>query len=122
VTGFGLAGHGLEMARATEVELIVEGAALPTLDRPALEEYHAAGCVPGGTRRNFASYGQDLMLDGAFDFVRDLVCDPQTSGGLLLSVAPESAGEVEELLQEEGLPWSPIGEVVAGEPGKLRVR
>ena len=122
VTGFGLAGHGLEMARATGVELIVEGADLPTLDRPALEGYHAAGCIPGGTRRNFASYGQDLMLDGASDFVRDLVCDPQTSGGLLLSVAPESAGEVEEVLQAEGLPSSSIGEVVAGEPGKLRVR
>ena len=62
------------------------------------------------------------MLDGASDFVRDLVCDPQTSGGLLLSVAPESAGEVEEVLQAEGLPSSSIGEVVAGEPGKLRVR
>jgi selenide,water dikinase len=110
------------MARATGVELIVDEAALPTLDRPALEEYHATGCIPGGTRRNFSSYGQDLMLDGASDFVRDLVCDPQTSGGLLLSVAPDSVGEVEEVLQSERLPLSPIGEVVAGEPGKLRVR
>ncbi len=122
VTGFGLAGHGLEMARATGVELIVDGAALPTLDLPALEEYHATGCIPGGTRRNFASYGQDLTLDGASDFVRDLVCDPQTSGGLMLSVAPDSAAEVEQVLQAEGLPSSPIGEVVAGEPGKLRIR
>jgi len=122
VTGFGLAGHGLEMARATGVELILEGADLPTLDRLALEEYHAAGCIPGGTRRNFASYGQNLVLDGASDFVRDLVCDPQTSGGLLLSVAPDSAGEVEQVLQAEGLHASPIGDVVAGEPGKVRIR
>ena len=122
VTGFGLAGHGLEMARATGVQLIVEGAALPTLNRPALEEYHAAGCIPGGTRRNLASYGQVLMLDGVPDFVRDLVCDPQTSGGLLLSVAPDSAGQVEQVLQAEGLHASPIGEVVAGEPVKLRIR
>ena len=81
VTGFGLAGHGLEMARATGVELLVQGSALPTLDRSALEGYHASGCVPGGTRRNFASYGQDLILDDASEFTRDLVCDPQTSGG-----------------------------------------
>ena len=113
VTGFGLAGHGLEMARATGVELIVDGAALPTLDRPALEEYHAAGCIPGGTRRNFASYGQDLILEEATDFARDLVCDPQTSGGLLVSVAPNAAAEVRAALQAEGLPllrlepWSP---------------
>jgi len=122
VTGFGLAGHGLEMGRATGVELIVEGAALPTLDRAALEGYHTAGCIPGGTRRNFASYGQDLMLDGASDFERDLVCDPQTSGGLLLSVAPGATEEVEQVLQTEGLPSHAIGEVVDGEPGKLRVR
>ena len=122
VTGFGLAGHGLEMARATGVELIVEGAALPTLDRSALEGYHAAGCIPGGTRRNHASYGQDLIVDGASDFVRDLVCDPQTSGGLLLSVAPDSAAAVERTLEEAGLQSMPIGKVVAGEPGKLRVR
>ena len=62
------------------------------------------------------------MLDGVPDFVRDLVCDPQTSGGLLLSVAPDSAGQVEQVLQAEGLQSAPIGEVVAGEPGKLRIR
>ncbi len=122
VTGFGLAGHGLEMARATGVELVVEGAALPTLDRSALEDYHAAGSIPGGTRRNFASYGKDVILDGAPDFVRDLVCDPQTSGGLLLAVSAESAEEVEEVLRTEGLHAQPIGEVVAGEAGRLRLR
>ena len=121
VTGFGLAGHGLEMARATGVELVVDGAQLPTLDRSALEGYHASGCIPGGTRRNFASYGQDLILEGASDFVRDLVCDPQTSGGLLLSASPDSVGDVEAVLIEFGLHAQSIGTVVPGQ-GHLRVR
>ena len=121
VTGFGLAGHGLEMARATGVELVVDGSALPTLDRRALEGYHASGCVPGGTRRNFASYGQDLILEDTAEFVRDLVCDPQTSGGLLVSVAQEAAKDVEAALLADGGKATPIGRVVAGSSGHLRV-
>lgn len=121
VTGFGLAGHGLEMARATGVELVVDGAALPTLERRALEGYHASGCVPGGTRRNFASYGQDLILEDTSEFVRDLVCDPQTSGGLLVSVAQEAAKDVEAALMADGGKATPIGRVVAGSSGHLRV-
>ena len=121
VTGFGLAGHGLEMARATGGELVVDGSALPTLDRRALEGYHASGCVPGGTRRNFASYGQDLILEDTSEFVRDLVCDPQTSGGLLVSVAQEDAKDVEAALMADGGKATPIGKVVAGSSGHLRV-
>ena len=73
--------------------------------------------VPRGTRRNFTSYGQDLILEEATDFARDLVCDPQTSGGLLVSVAPNAEAEVRAALTKEGLhaepmePWSP------GRPG-----
>ncbi len=121
VTGFGLAGHGLEMARATGVELVVNGKALPTLDRAALEGYHASGCVPGGTRRNFASYGKDLILDGASDFEKDLLCDPQTSGGLLVSAAPEAARAVEAALLADGGRATAIGKVVAGSAGQLRL-
>ena len=121
VTGFGLAGHGLEMARATGVELVVDGSALPTLNRRALEGYHASGCVPGGTRRNFASYGQDLILEDTSEFIRDLVCDPQTSGGLLVSVAQEAAKDVEAALMADGGKATPIGKVVAGSSGHLRV-
>ena len=109
------------MARATGVELIVDGADLPTLDRSALEGYHAAGCIPGGTRRNYASYGQDLILEGASAFVRDLVCDPQTSGGLLLSASPEAVERLEAVLTEHGLHAQSIGLVVPGQ-GHLRVR
>jgi len=77
--------------------------------------------VPGGTRRNFASYGQDLILEDTSEFVRDLVCDPQTSGGLLVSVAQEAAKDVEAALLADGGKATPIGRVVAGSSGHLRV-
>ena len=109
------------MARATGVELVIDSGALPTLDREALMGYHTAGCIPGGTRRNFASYGQDLIMGGTSDFVRDLVCDPQTSGGLLLSASPDAERSVQEILISEGLCAEPIGEVVSGEPGRVRL-
>lgn len=119
VTGFGLAGHGLEMARATGVDLVFQAGALPTLDRSALQAYHAAGCIPGGTRRNFASYGKDLVMEGATAFDRDLLCDPQTSGGLLISAAPEAESAVRAVLEREGCHAAAIGQV---EPGAGRVR
>lgn len=114
VTGFGLAGHGLEMARATRVDLVFHAAALPGLDRPALKGYHAMGCIPGGTRRNFASYGSDLRLEEVSEFDRDLICDPQTSGGLLLAVAPHAVSEVRALLEAEQCHPDPIGDVRSG--------
>lgn len=120
VTGFGLAGHGLEMARATGVDLVFSGSRLPTLDRPGLESYHAAGCIPGGTRRNQASYGGDLDMEGASDFDRDLLCDPQTSGGLLIAVRPDAGAAVEQALHEAGCHAAPVGEVVAG-TGRVRL-
>ncbi len=120
VTGFGLGGHALEMARATGVDLAFEGSALPLLDREGLAKYHAAGCIPGGTRRNFASYGQHLQWGEAGEFIRDVVCDPQTSGGLLVSVHPSAQDEVERVLQDEGCYSRPIGEVVEGQ-GQVRL-
>ena len=114
VTGFGLAGHALEMARVTGVDLALRGSLLPALDRAGLEAYHAAGCIPGGTRRNFASYGSYLDLEGGGDFERDLLCDPQTSGGLLVAASPLAAAQVEAALVAAGCHASAIGEVVAG--------
>jgi len=120
VTGFGLAGHGLEMARATGVDLIIRGADLPTLDRAGLEAYHEAGCIPGGTRRNQKSYGHDLVSEGGA-FELDLLCDPQTSGGLLLAASASGREEVEAVLRANGCHTATIGEVVAGS-GKVHLR
>ena len=121
VTGFGLAGHGLEMARATGVDLVFNAGLLPTLDRDGLRAYHAAGCIPGGTRRNQASYGADLDTEGVSDFERDLLCDPQTSGGLLISAAPSVKSEVEAVLEQAGCFAQPVGEVLSGK-GRVRLQ
>ena len=120
VTGFGLAGHGLEMARATGVDLVFSAGSLPTLDREGLKTYHEAGCIPGGTRRNQASYGDAFDAVGTSDFECDLVCDPQTSGGLLISAAPLERSKVEVALEQAGCHAQPIGEVVSG-TGRVRL-
>ena len=66
--------------------------------------------VPGGARRNFASYGEHLDLPEGY--LRDLLCDPQTSGGLLVAVAPDQAHEVQALLANHGMPSTPVGRML----------
>ncbi|MBM71694.1 MAG: selenide, water dikinase SelD [Crocinitomicaceae bacterium] len=110
VTGFGLMGHLLEMCEASATSAIIDFYSVPSFNTEALLDYHAKGCVPGGARRNFASYGANLNLPDGFK--RDLLCDPQTSGGLLVSVAPSSVDEVSNALNEAGLPSNVIGEIV----------
>ena len=106
VTGFGLLGHLAELCEASGVGAELHFAAVPVLDDQAVHEYLRAGAVPGGTKRNLRSYGHHLgeMTEGQ----RFLLADPQTSGGLLVSVDPDSRAAVEAL--REGL--APIGRVV----------
>ena len=111
VTGFGLMGHLLEMCQGAGVSAEIDFDSVPTFDIEALMDYHAKGCVPGGARRNYASYGDDLDLPEGFK--RDLLCDPQTSGGLLVSVEAGSVEEVRRVLSEAGLHSEVIGEIVA---------
>ena len=110
VTGFGLMGHLLEMCEGSKTSAIIDFDSVPSFNTEALLDYHAKGCVPGGARRNFASYGANLDLPEGFK--RDLLCDPQTSGGLLVSVDPSSADEVSNALNDAGLPSNVIGEIV----------
>ena len=83
---------------------------------PGVEEYIAQGAVPGGTQRNFASYGH-LMGEMPVEW-RDLLCDPQTSGGLLLAVTPESETEVKATAAEFGITLTAIGELVTARGGR----
>ena len=115
VTGFGLMGHLLEMCQGSGTVAQIDFEEVPTLDRVALMDYHTQGCVPGGARRNFTSYGE--YLDIPEGFTRDLLCDPQTSGGLLVSVEKESIDAVKEILYAHNLPVSMIGEILEHQEG-----
>ena len=109
VTGFGLAGHLAEIMSASELDAELSYARIPRL--PNLASYIDQDCVPGGTHRNYASVKQHLpKLD---DHQKAILCDPQTSGGLLVSVRPESVDEVTTVLREMGLPCEPIGRLCA---------
>jgi len=110
VTGFGLMGHLLEICEGSNTGAVIDFEKVPTLNRTALEDYHARGCVPGGAHRNFASYGKHIDIPAGF--TRDLLCDPQTSGGLLVSVSNDSSiSLVENILKSHGLPSTIIGEL-----------
>ena len=108
VTGFALMGHLIEMCEGSGVKAKIHFDAIPFLE--PVKEYLALGCVPGGTVRNFDSYGEKLAP--LTQQQRDLLCDPQTSGGLLIAVAPAAQTELETLLSNAGLYAQAIGELV----------
>src|SRR5690606_35164048 len=108
VTGFGLLGHLVEMADGSGLTARIVFDEVPRL--PGVEYYLAAGCVPGGTGRNYESYGERIAPIGQ-DRI-NLLCDPQTSGGLLVAVAPEGEAEFLAVAAELGLDLRAIGELV----------
>jgi len=116
VTGFGLLGHGLEMARGSGLTAELSVAAAPLL--PGVEDLAKGGVRTGASTRNWASYGADVEgADALADWRRDLLTDPQTSGGLLIAVAPEAADEVLALVRAEGFERAAVvGCMVAGPP------
>jgi len=120
VTGFGLAGHALEVARGSRCDLRIDWAAVPLL--PQVRELAQAGFVTGASGRNWASYGERVTLKATFDEVeRALLCDPQTSGGLLVSCSVEAVDTVLAIFRSHGFAEATvIGEVVAGD-GRLLV-
>ena len=96
----------------------IDYAALPVM--APVKDYIAQGSLPGGTLRNFDSYGDKLST--LTDEQRAIVCDPQTSGGLLVAVRPESADEVEALLREAGLEHTCIGELLETKDEIVRIQ
>jgi selenide,water dikinase len=87
VTGFGFIGHLLEMAEGSNLKAVVNVANIPAIN--GIEYYIEQKCMPGGTFRNFNSYGHKVAP--ITEEVKALLCDPQTSGGLLVAVEPDSA-------------------------------
>ncbi|MBK5354846.1 selenide, water dikinase SelD [Pseudomonas sp. TH41] len=108
VTGFGLLGHLVEMADGSNLSARIEYDRVPRL--PGVEYYLEQGCVPGGTLRNFDSYAS--KVGGLQELHKQVLCDPQTSGGLLIAVTPEGNEQFLKVAAELGLTLAPIGELV----------
>ena len=101
VTGFGLAGHALEMARGARLTAKIAWREIPLL--PQVAALAQEGCVTGASSRNWQSYGHDLdMGPGLGQIERDVLTDPQTSGGLLVSCAAGEVGGVLSVFREAG--------------------
>ena len=116
VTGFGLLGHLVEICQGSSVTAVLDYNTLPIL--PNALDYAARGCVTGASARNWAGYGERVVLDARFgEAERALLTDPQTSGGLLIACAPEVATEVLAIFLQQGFDRAAlIGEIKAGEP------
>ena len=121
VTGFGLAGHGLEVARGAGARLVIDWAKVPLL--PGVRALAAAGCVTGASGRNWAGYGAEIALPQHFAAQdKALLTDPQTSGGLLVSCAPSAVAEVMAVFHRHGFAdVTEIGEIQALSAGGARL-
>jgi selenide,water dikinase len=117
VTGFGLAGHALEMARGAGLRARIDWRAVPLI--AGVDGLASAGFITGASGRNWAGYGADVRLDPALPpLARDLLSDPQTSGGLLVSCSPDSVDAVLACFAEGGFgDAAVIGRMAAGAPG-----
>ena len=116
VTGFGLLGHTLELARGAQLTARLRYADLPWI--AGVDAFAAAGVITGASGRNWASYGEDMRLaDSLPDTARALLTDPQTSGGLLVSCAPDAVDDVLAILRADGFDRAVvIGELHDGAP------
>ena len=121
ITGFGLIGHARELALASNVSLRFFANRIPLLDG-ALDCVRA-GYVPGGLKAN-REFAECLVgyEDGISDEVKTILFDPQTAGGLLISVAQEDSAELSRALNAAGVPAVEIGEVLAQSKPLIRVK
>lgn len=108
VTGFGLLGHLVEMADGSGLTARLDIDTVPHIDH--IQHYLDEGCIPGGTGRNFDSYGHRVTQ--LTEDQKHLLCDPQTSGGLLVAVTPEGQAAFNEAAQALKLQLHPIAEMV----------
>jgi selenide,water dikinase len=119
VTGFGLLGHALEMARGAGATVEIAAEAVPLLE--GVEALARDGVRTGASGRNWTAYGEAVDLPAGFEsWRRDLLTDPQTSGGLLIAVAEDTAAAVLQQARDAGLDAAAIGQVAAG-PAQVRV-
>jgi len=120
VTGFGLLGHGLGIAKGSKVSVRLDWDSIPLL--PGALELAREGIATGASGRNWSGYGDRVTLGSRIgDAEKALLTDPQTSGGLLAAVSPQAVDEVLRIFREDGFDHAAVvGEVVEG-PGGVRV-
>lgn len=119
VTGFGLAGHALELARGAGLAVTIDWDRVPVL--PGVQALAEAGHVTGASGRNWVGYGADVQLPTGFPEVgRALLTDPQTSGGLLVSCTPAAVAQVLAIFKRHGFEFAAvIGDVAERGTGRL---
>ncbi|MGI4803277.1 MAG: selenide, water dikinase SelD [Janthinobacterium lividum] len=118
VTGFGLLGHLSEMCEGSNLQAMIEFEKVPKI--ASIAGYLAQDCIPGGTQRNWNSYGH--KIGNLTDLQKQILADPQTSGGLLVAVAAEGITEFENLLRKQGFAeqhYKPFGWLKEPDGGDL---
>lgn len=119
VTGFGLLGHLIEMAEGSGLSAVVDFMKVPLISNH-LMEYVENKSIPGGTNRNWESYGDKVSINkkDGLDLYKYILADPQTSGGLLIAVDPNSYQKLVVILKESGLEnyTEPIGKITEKHP------
>ena len=105
VTGFGLLGHLKEVCEGSNLRAEVDFADIQTLD--GVQDYIAQGSVPGGTNRNFESYGH--LISPLTDEQKAILCDPQTSGGLLVAVESQAVEKIQQIANTMNVPLFRVG-------------
>lgn len=117
VTGFGLLGHLTEICQGSNLRAEVYFDQIQTLD--GVREYITQGAVPGGTTRNFDSYGH--LISPLSDEQKAILCDPQTSGGLLIAVKPQAVESVKQIAKNANVALYPVGRLLKAESGKVLI-
>ena len=115
VTGFGLAGHLRELCEGSGLRARLDFDAVPLL--PHVLDYLRQDCSPGGAQRNFDSYG--YALGDMNEEQRALLCDPQTSGGLLVAVSKNALDDFLAVTHRHGLNLQPIGRMTDDKTGAI---
>lgn len=118
VTGFGLLGHLRELCEGSHLRAEISYSAVPKLE--SIESYIEMGCAPGGARRNFDSYGESISPLSPLQ--QALLCDPQTSGGLLVAVKPEAEKAFIQMSVDFDLHLEPIGTLQPADPQHPLIR
>ena len=108
VTGFGLLGHLKEVCEGSNLRAEVNFADIQTLD--GVRDYIAQGSVPGGTNRNFESYGH--LISPLTDEQKAILCDPQTSGGLLVAVESQAVEKIQQIANAMNVPLFRVGRLL----------